>query len=133
MKKSVAPLILTEPVQGVRKCVLPGFLRLFGNLKWGVTEKNSLIFSRNFYCALPKMSNQRKTRLLNKPLKIASSQRLYFNFHFKIRNVTYMLLWSAPCQVDRKIIKVYDEFLWTRLFIYAGIFNPIDKVILFSL
>ena len=41
--------------------------------------------------------------------------------------------WSAPCQVDRKIIKVYDEFLWTRLFIYAGIFNPIDKVILFLL
>ena len=42
-------------------------------------------------------------------------------------------IWSAPCQVDRKIIKVYDEFLWTRLFIYAGIFNPIDKVILFLL
>ena len=41
--------------------------------------------------------------------------------------------WSAPCQVDRKIIKVYDEFLRTRLFIYAGIFNPIDKVILFLL
>ena len=41
--------------------------------------------------------------------------------------------WSAPCQVDRKINKVYDEFLWTRLFIYAGIFNPIDKEILFLL
>ena len=42
-------------------------------------------------------------------------------------------IWSAPCQVDRKIIKVYDEFIRTRLFIYAGIFNPIDKVILFLL
>jgi len=33
MKKSVAPLSLKEPVQGVRKCILPLFLRLFGNLK----------------------------------------------------------------------------------------------------
>ena len=48
-------------------------------------------------------------------------------------NFAYMGTWSAPCQVDRKIIKVYDEFIRTRLFIYAGIFNPIDKVILFLL
>ena len=47
MKKSVAPLILTEPVQSVRKCILPGVLRLFDNLKWGVTE-NFFDFSSEF-------------------------------------------------------------------------------------
>jgi len=49
MKKSVAPLSLTGTVQGVRKCILPGFLRLFVNLKWGVTEKNFFDFSRKIY------------------------------------------------------------------------------------
>ena len=92
MKKSVAPLILTEPVQGVRKCILPGFLILFGGLKWRVTEKNFLIFSRNFYCTIPNLCNRPKTGMLNIPLKTASFQRLYFTFNFKIRNVTYMLL-----------------------------------------
>ena len=84
MKKSVAPLILTEPVQGVRKCVLPGFLRLFGNLKWGVTEKIFLIFSQKIYYTLPNLCNRPKTGMLNRPLKTASFQRLYFTFNFKI-------------------------------------------------
>ena len=91
MKKSVAPLSLKGTVQGARKCIPAGGLRLFGNLKWGVTEKIFLIFSRNFYYHLPKLCNAAKTRLLNIPLKTASFQRLYFTFNFKIRNVTYML------------------------------------------
>ena len=91
MKKSVAPLILTEPVHGVRKCIPPVFLRLFGNLKWCVTEKNFLIFSRKIYYKLPNLCNRPKTGLLNIPLKTSSFQRLYFTFNFKIRNVTYML------------------------------------------
>ena len=92
MKKSVAPLSLKGTVQGVRKCILPGFLRLFVNLKWGVTEKNFLVFSRKIYYKLPNLCIRAKTRLLNIPLKTASFQRLYFTFNFKIRNVTYMLL-----------------------------------------
>ena len=92
MKKSVAPLILTKSVQGVGKCILPGFLRLFGNLKWSVTEKIFLIFSRKIYYNVPNLCNRPKTRLLNIPLKTAAFQRLYFTFNFKIRNVTYMLL-----------------------------------------
>lgn len=91
MKKSVAPLSLKGTVQGVRKCILPGFLRLFVNLKWGVTEKNFLVFSRKIYYKLPNLCIRAKTRLLNIPLKTASFQRLYFTFNFKIRNVTYML------------------------------------------
>lgn len=39
MKKSVAPLILTEPVQGVRKCIATVFLKLLGGLNREVTEK----------------------------------------------------------------------------------------------
>ena len=39
MKKSVALLSLKEPGQGVGKCILPGFLRFFDNLKWDMTEK----------------------------------------------------------------------------------------------
>ena len=84
MKKSVAPLSLKGTVQGVRKCILPGFLRLFVNLKWGVTEKNFFDFFSDFYYYLPKLCNASKTRLLNKPLKTASFQRLYFTFNFKI-------------------------------------------------
>ena len=84
MKKSVAPLSLKGPVQGGRNCILPGFLRLFGNLKWGVTEKIFLIFSRKIYYTIPKLYNAAKTRLLNIPLKTASFQRLYFTFNFKI-------------------------------------------------
>ena len=91
MKKSVAPLSLKGLVQGVRKCIPLGFLRLFVNLKWSVTEKIFLIFSRKFYCKLPNLWNRSKTGLLNIPLKTASFQRLYFTFNFKIRNVTYML------------------------------------------
>ena len=92
MKKSVAPLILNGSVQSVRKCILPMFLRLFGNLKWCVTEKIFLIFSRKIYYKLPKLCNRPKTELLNIPLKTLSYQLLYFTFNFKIRNVTYMLL-----------------------------------------
>lgn len=91
MKKSVAPLSLKGLVQGVGKCILPGFLRFFDNLKWDMTEKIFLIFSRNFYYSLPKLCNRPKTGMLNIPLKTASFQRLYFNFDFKNRNVTYML------------------------------------------
>ena len=87
MKKSVTSLILPEPGQGVGKCILPGFLRFFDNLKWDMTEKIFLIFSRNFYYSLPKLCNRPKTGMLNKPLKTASFQRLYFTFNFKIRNV----------------------------------------------
>ena len=39
MKKSVAPLSLKEPVQGVRKCIPPVFLKIFGGSKWEETEK----------------------------------------------------------------------------------------------
>ena len=91
MKKSVAPLSLKEPVQGVRKCILPDFLKLFDRLRYCITEKNFLIFSRKNYYPFPKRCNTVKTRLWNIPLKTASFQRLYFNFHFKIRNVTYIL------------------------------------------
>ena len=91
MKKSVAPLSLKGTVQGVRKCILPGFLRIFGDLKWSVTGKNFLIFSRKIYYNVPNLCNRPKTGLLNIPLKTASFQRLYFTFNFKIRNVTYML------------------------------------------
>ena len=84
MKKSVAPLILTEPVHGVRKCILPGFLSIFVNLKWSVTEKIFLIFSRKIYYKLKNLCKRPKTGLLNIPLKIASYQRLYFTFDFKI-------------------------------------------------
>ena len=91
MKKSVAPLSLKEPVQGVRKCILPDFLKLFDRLRYCITEKNFLIFSRKNYYPFPKRCNTVKTRLWNIPLKTASFQRLYFNFDFKNRNVTYML------------------------------------------
>ena len=91
MKKSVAPLSLKETVQDVRKCIPSGFLRIFGNLKWSVNEKIFLIFSRKIYYRLPNLRNQPKTELLNIPIKIASFQRLYFTFNFKIRNVAYML------------------------------------------
>ena len=84
MKKSVTSLILTEPVQGVGKRILPGFLSFFDNLKWDMTEKIFLIFSRNFYYSLPKLCNRPKTGMLNIPLKTASFQRLYFTFNFKI-------------------------------------------------
>ena len=84
MKKSVAPLSLKGLVQGVGKCILPGFLRFFDNLKWDMTEKIFLIFSRNFYYSLPKLCNRPKTGMLNIPLKTASFQRLYFTFNFKI-------------------------------------------------
>ena len=48
MKKSVAPLSLKGTVQGVRKCILTEFLRIFGNLKWNVTEKKFFdFFSEN--------------------------------------------------------------------------------------
>lgn len=63
----------------------------FRQFEVGVTEKIFLIFSRNFYYSLLKLCNAAKTRLLAKPLKTASFQRLYFTFNFKIRNVTYML------------------------------------------
>ena len=74
------------------KCELAGVgnlfhtpaLRLFVNLKWGVTEKNFLVFSRKIYYKLPNLCIRAKTRLLNKPLKTASFQRLYFTFNFKI-------------------------------------------------
>ena len=92
MKKSVAPLILTEPVQGARKCIATVFLKLFGGSKREVTEKIFLIFSRKIYYTIPNLCNRPKTGLLNIPLKTASFQRLYFTFNFKIRNVTYMLL-----------------------------------------
>ena len=91
MKKSVAPLSLKGTVQGARKCIPAGGLRLFGNLKWGVTEKFFLIFSRKIYYKLLNLCNRPKTGLLNIPLKTASFQRLYFTFNFKIRNVTNML------------------------------------------
>ena len=91
MKKSVAPLSLKGTVQGARKCIPAGGLRLFGNLKWGVTEKFFLIFSRKIYYTHPNLCNRAKKGLLNIPLKTASFQRLYFTFNFKIRNVTYML------------------------------------------
>ena len=98
MKKTVAPLSLKGLVHGVRKCIPWGFLRLFVNLKWSVTEKIFLIFSRKFYCKLPNLWNRSKTGLLNIPLKTVSFQRLYFTFNFKIRNVTYMLL-SHICYI----------------------------------
>ena len=84
MKKSVAPLILNGSAQSVRKCILPVFLRLFGNLKRGVTEKIFLIFYRKIYCKLPNLCNRPKTGLLNIPLKTVSYQLLYFTFDFKI-------------------------------------------------
>ena len=107
MKKSVAPLSLKGTVQGVRKCILPGFLRLFVNLKWGVTEKNFLVFSRKIYYKLPNLCIRAKTRLLNIPLKTASFQRLYFTFNFKIRNVTYTLhfYFFASSTKNRSLIR----------------------------
>ena len=92
MKKSVAPLILDGSVKGVRKCIPPVFLKLFGGSNREVTEKIFLIFSRKIYYTIPKLCNRPKTGLLNIPLKTASYQLLYFTFNFKIRNVTYMLL-----------------------------------------
>ena len=92
MKKSVASLILDGTVKGVRKCIPPVFLKIFSDSKWEATEKNFLIFSRKIYYTIPNLCNRPKTGLLNIPLKTASFQRLYFTFHFKIRNVTYMLL-----------------------------------------
>ena len=91
MKKSVAPLSLKGTVQGVRKCIPLGFIRIFGILKWSVTEKIFLIFSRKIYYNVPNLCNRAKKGLLNIPLKTASFQRLYFTFNFKIRNVTNML------------------------------------------
>jgi len=49
MKKSVASFILNGSVKGVRKCIPPLFLKLFGVSNREATEKNFLIFSRNFY------------------------------------------------------------------------------------
>ena len=91
MKKSVAPLSLKRTVQGARKCIPAGFSRLFGDLKWAVTEKIFLIFSRKIYCTLPNLCKWPEMVLLNIPLKTASFQRLYFIFNFKTWNVTYML------------------------------------------
>ncbi len=84
MKKSVSPLSLKEPAQGVRKCIPSGFLKLFYSLKYFLTEKFFLILSRRYYYSLPKMRSGVKTRLWNSPLKTASFQCLYFIFHFKI-------------------------------------------------
>ena len=84
MKKSVSPLSLKEPVQGVRKCIPPKFLMLFDSLRYCVTEKIFLIFSRNYYYYLLKTCNESKNELLNRPLKTAAFQRLYFTFDFKI-------------------------------------------------
>ena len=78
-------------MQGVRKCILPGFLRLFGTLKWGVIEKIFLIFSQKIYYNNQNLCKQPEKGLLKIPLKTASFQRLYFTFNFKIRNVAYML------------------------------------------
>ena len=83
MKKSVVPLSLKEPVQGVRKCIPSGFLKIFDNLRYCVTEK-FFDFSRNYCYSLPKIYNGAETRLWNSPLKTASFQCLYFIFHFKI-------------------------------------------------
>ena len=47
MKKSVAPLSLKRTVQGARKCIPAGFSRLFGDLKWAVTEKFFDFLSEN--------------------------------------------------------------------------------------
>ena len=48
MKKSVAPLSSKGTVQGARKCILQGFLRLFGNLKGVVTGKFFWFFLGKF-------------------------------------------------------------------------------------
>ena len=55
MKKSVVPLGLKEPVQGVRKCIPPDFLKLFDSLRYCVTEKIFLIFNRKNYYYLPNL------------------------------------------------------------------------------
>ena len=80
MKKSVSPLSLKEPVQGVRKCIPPDFLKFFDSLRCCVSEKFFLIFSRKYCYSLPKIYNGAKTRLWNRPLKTASFQHLYFIF-----------------------------------------------------
>ena len=92
MKKIVSPLSLKEPLQGVRKCIPTDFMKLFDCLRYCVTEKFFLIFSRNNCYSLPKLSNRTKNELWNIPLKTALFQRLYVTFDFKILNVTYMLL-----------------------------------------
>ena len=84
MKKSVSPLSLKEPVQGVRKCIPPDFLKLFDSLRYCVTEKIFLIFYRKYYYYLLNLRNKSKNELWNRPLKTASFQRLYFTFDFKI-------------------------------------------------
>ena len=84
MKKSVSPLSLKEPVQGVRKCIPPDFLMLFDSLRYCVTEKIFLIFHRNYYYSFQNFRKETKNYLWNRPLKNASFQRLYFTFDFKI-------------------------------------------------
>ena len=80
MKKSVSPLSLKEPVQGVRKCIPPKFLMLFDSLRYCVTEKIFLIFSRKYYYYFPILCNESENELWNRPLKTASFQHLYFIF-----------------------------------------------------
>ena len=84
MKKSVSPLSLKEPVQGVRKCIPPKFLMLFDSLRYCVTEKIFLIFYRNYYYSFLNLRKKTKNELWNRPLKTASFQHLYFTFDFKI-------------------------------------------------
>ena len=91
MKKSVVPLSLKEPLPGVRKCIPPDFLKLFDSLRYCVTEKFFLIISRNYYYSFQNFRKETKNYLWNSLLKTASFQHLYFIFHFKIWNVTYML------------------------------------------
>ena len=84
MKKSVSPLIRKEPVQSGIKCIATVFFEVLDNWKKGIAEKNFLIFYRNYYYYLPKTCNESKNELLNRPLKTASFQHLYFTFEFKI-------------------------------------------------
>ena len=84
MKKSVVPLSLKEPVQGVRKCIPPDFLKFFDSLRYCVTDKIFLIFIGNYYYYFPNLRKKIKNKLWNRPLKTAAFQRLYFIFDFKI-------------------------------------------------
>ena len=84
MKKSVSPLSLKEPVQGVRKCIPPKFLMLFDSLRYCVTDKIFLIFIRNYYYSFLNLRKKTKNELWNRLLITVSFQRLYFTFDFKI-------------------------------------------------
>ena len=91
MKKKCCATHFDEICAGCWKVHPTGVSDTFRQFEVGCDWKNFLIFYRNICYNIPNFCNWPKTGMLNRPLKTASFQRLYFTFNFKIWNVAYML------------------------------------------